>query len=479
MSNPTLIEQLAAHRTIGGVPRHELEWLAAHGSVQQIKKGEVVSTKGTPLEHMHVVLSGLMAIFIERGAAVHKTIEWRGGDIAGTLPYSRLTTPPGNSVALEATTVLSVPKECFTEMVRECPELTAIAVHIMLDRARTFTSTQLLDEKLVSLGKMSAGLAHELNNPASAIERNAALLQRRLGDADAAARTLGASRLTEEQLEAVDALRNACVANRASGVRSPIEQAEREEQITDWMTDHGLDPAAADALAETAVTIEALDRVAALVDGPALDAAIRSASAGCSVRSLAEDIHLASTRITGLVFAIKGFTHMDKAATAEPVDLPSGVANTVTVLRAKARDKAATVAVDMAPDLPRVRGFVGELNQVWSNLLDNALDAVPRGGRVEISARREHDHVVVRVVDDGPGIPAEIKDRVFDPFFTTKSVGHGMGLGLDRVNQLVRHNEGRVVVDSKPGRTEFAVMLPIADDSTDGSSDAPTDGRAT
>jgi signal transduction histidine kinase len=189
---------------------------------------------------------------------------------------------------------------------------------------------------------------------------------------------------------------------------------------------------------------------------------LRSAAAACSVRGLASEIQDAATRISGLVQAIKGFTHMDQAAVAEPVDLKLNLRNTVTVLKAKARAKSIAVAVNVDPDLPRVRGFVGELNQVWSNLIDNALDAVPDGGRVDITANCEMDRVVVRVTDSGPGIPADVLPRIFEPFYTTKPVGSGTGLGLDIVRRLITHNDAEVEVESRPGRTEFRVSLPIA-----------------
>jgi signal transduction histidine kinase len=348
-------------------------------------------------------------------------------------------------------------------MIRECYEITSILVHTMIDRARSFTSSELHDEKLVSLGKLSAGLAHELNNPAAAIERGAALLEDRLDDAERAARVLGAARLTEAQLAALDAVRTSCLATRVQGVRSPIEEAEREDAIADWLADHRLDVTTAEALAETSVTLEALDRVAEAVDGPALNAVLRWAASGCSVRGLASEIQEAALRVSGLVTAIKGFTHMDQATVAEPVDLRQGLSNTVAVLRAKARAKAAAVAVNVESGLPPVRGFIGELNQIWANLIDNALDAIPDAGRVEVLANREGGRVVVRIVDNGSGIPAHIREHIFDPFFTTKPMGQGTGLGLDIVRRLVRHNDGAIDVELQPGRTEFRVSLPIAE----------------
>jgi signal transduction histidine kinase len=168
-------------------------------------------------------------------------------------------------------------------------------------------------------------------------------------------------------------------------------------------------------------------------------------------------------RISGLVTAIKGFTHMDQAAVSGPVDIAAGLKNTVTVLRAKARARSAAVLVEAEAGLPKARGFAGELNQIWANLIDNALDAIADSGQVEVTARHERGKLVVRVIDNGPGIPPHIRQRIFDPFFTTKPMGEGTGLGLDIVRRLVRHNDGEISVESRPGRTEFRVDLGLAD----------------
>jgi signal transduction histidine kinase len=458
-----LVDRLAGHKTVGAAPREELMWLASHGSLRQLNEGEVLSAKGAPVAGLFVVLTGHIAVFVDRGAGRHKVIEWRAGDVAGMLPYSRLVSPPADSVAQEPTEILAVPRADLAAMIRDCHEITSILVHTMLDRSRDFTSSGLQDEKMVSLGKLSAGLAHELNNPASAIERSAALLENRLDDAEQATRALGASMLTDPQLAAIDAMRASCLATRVHGVLSPIQQAEREEAIAGWLRAHGVDADIAGPLAETAVTLDALDRIALSVDGAPLAAALRSVAAGCSVRGIASEIQEAARRISGLVTAIKGFTHMDQAAAAEPVDLKSSLGNTVAVLNSKARSKSVAVTVSVEPDLPRVRGFVGELNQIWANLIDNALDAAPDSGRVEVTANRERQRVVVRIVDNGAGIPAEIRERVFEPFFTTKPVGKGTGLGLDIVRRLVSHNDADIEIDTVPGRTEFRVSLPLAE----------------
>ena len=463
MEATDLVDRLAEHKTLGAAPREELAWLASHGSVRQLDTGDVLTAKGGKVAGLFVLLSGRITISVDRGTGLHKIMEWRGGEVTGLLPYSRLVSPPGDTVAQEPTEILEVPRDRLRAMTRECYEVTAILVHSMVDRVRVFNSSDLHDEKMVSLGKLSAGLAHELNNPASAIERSAALLDDRLEDSERAARALGAARLTESQLAVIDGVRGSCAATRERGVLSAIEEAEREEAIADWLAHHGLDTALAEALADTAVTFAGLNLLAGAVDGPVLNAVLRWAAAGCTVRSLASEIQDAAIRLSGLVMAIKGFTHMDQATVAEPVDLLQGLSNTLAVLKSKARAKSVAVVVEVEPGLPRVHGFAGELNQIWANLIDNALDAVPHSGRVEVLANLDGRRVVVRVVDNGSGIPAEIRDRIFDPFFTTKPMGQGTGLGLDIVRRLVRHSDGEIAVESQPGRTEFRIVLPVAE----------------
>ena len=466
MTIDDLVDRLAAHRTLGRAPREELAWLASHGSVRQMKPGDVLTSRGTPVSGMFIVLSGRIAIFVDRGAGPHKGMEWIAGDVTGLLPYSRLSSPPGDTIVQEPAVILQIDRESIRDVVLHCHEVTTLLVHTMVDRARAFTSNDLHDEKMVSLGKLAAGLAHELNNPVAAIERSAALLDERLDEAQFAARALGATHLTPAQLDAVDALRSICLATPVDRIRSPLEQAAHEETIADWLTAHGADGTIADALADTGVTLDTLDGLARAMSGPPLEIALRWAASGCLVHALASEIQEAAMRISGLVTSVKGFTHMDQAAVAEPVDVAQGLSHTVAVLQGKARGKSVSVAVTADPDLPRAEGFAGELNQVWSNLIDNALDAAPEFGRVEVSAGRDGPRVAVRVVDNGSGIPDGIRDRIFDPFFTTKPVGLGTGLGLDIVRRLVLHNRGDITVVSQPGRTEFCVVLPAADAGT-------------
>jgi signal transduction histidine kinase len=193
-----------------------------------------------------------------------------------------------------------------------------------------------------------------------------------------------------------------------------------------------------------------------------LNAAIRWLAADCKTHQLAAEIELAASRISSLVDAVKGFTHMDQHATPGPVNVAEGLSQTLAIHRGKARAKGVSVNMEIDPDLPLAQGLAAEFNQIWANLIDNALDAAPPLGSVVIDAKREGQNVVVRVVDDGPGIPAENKVRIFDPFFTTKKVGQGTGLGLDIVRRILQKHHGTIALESQPGRTQFEVALPLA-----------------
>jgi signal transduction histidine kinase len=400
-----------------------------------------------------------MVVQVDRGAGPRRVTDWRAGDVSGMLPYSRMTGPPGDNYVDVPSEFLTIHEQHFPEMVHRCPVFAAHTVHCMLDRARSFNTSDLQDEKMISLGKLAAGLAHEINNPASATVRGAKQLLTLLVEADTAARALGAAGVTDELFAAIEQARSACVAQPGGTVRSAIQQADREDEIADWLERHDVDPAHAEALANTEVTLDALESLAQATTGNTLDAALRWIATGCTTHALAVDIEQAATRIHELVAAIKRFTYMDTQTGPEPVDVTPGLRDTVRVLAAKARAKGAAIALDIPPDLPRAYAVGSELNQVWLNLIDNALDAIPEAGRVDIRARAELDRVVVRVIDDGPGIPPDVLPRIFDPFFTTKPPGQGTGLGLDITRRLVRLYHGDITVDSHAGRTEFAVSL--------------------
>jgi signal transduction histidine kinase len=454
------IALLASHRCLGGAPASEHAWLAAHSVLRSYAVGDVVTPKGEQVPFLMVVLSGRIVIRADRGAGLHKIMEMRAGDVGGMMPYSRGARPPSDVVVEEASDALTMENELLGEMTRECPAITASLVHAMVDRARVFKSSDLRDEKLLSLGKLAAGLAHELNNPASAVVRSSRILIDSLSGAEAAARLLAGAGLSAAQFEAIDTARSMCEAAQGATLRSSIERADREDELSGWLAEHHATEEYAIPLADTEITPAALDLLAESLQGEALEAALRWISACCTVRALSEEIATAATRIHDLVGAVKGFSYMDHAPAPEPVDIRRSLSDTFTMLGAKMRAKDVNVSVELPDDLPRALAVGAELNQVWMNLIDNALDAVPKGGRIEVTASHVLGSVVVAIADDGPGIPEEIRERIFEPFFTTKGVGQGTGLGLDIAKRLLNRYDAEIDVESAPGRTVFQVRLP-------------------
>jgi len=462
MKTEELVDLLALHRTIGKAPREELVWIAEHGTLRYLQQGEIVSRQTQVVDGLHILLTGRLSIYMSRGTGLRKVMEWQAGDVTGILPYSRMTTPPGDTVVEEPTVAVTIHRDDLPEMIRRCYEVTSMLVHVMTDRARRFTSTDLRDEKMLSLGKLAAGFAHEVNNPASAALRDAKSLASALAAAEEAARTLFASGLTGAQLAELDALWNMFKTRTTQQPISGLALADLEDAVAVWLKAHSLSEELAEELARTPATTGDLDRLARVLTGATLKAALRWIACAFAVRSLVTDIERSAARIHTLVAAAKGFTHMDHAPVLESVEIAPGLADTVALLDGKARGKSVAITLNTSEDLPPIRGYTVEINQIWMNLIDNAIDAAPNQGHVSINAILEGADVVVTVVDDGPGIPPEIQQSIFDPFFTTKPVGEGTGLGLDIVRRVIQWHNGDIKVDSRPGRTEFRVRLPVA-----------------
>ncbi len=467
MTTEELVDRLSAHKTIGKAPREELVWIATHGTFTHFQVGDIVTRQTKVVDRLVFLLSGRASISVARGNRMRRVMEWQGGDVTGLLPYSRMLNPPGDTVVEEAGEAVMLSRDDLPGLIHNCHEVTAILVHVMTDRARRFTSTDLRDEKLVSLGKLAAVLAHELNNPASAAIRDAQSMAGALAASEKAALALNAAGLTDAQREELERTYRFCMNDPKSRLISGLALSDWEEEIADWLGSHAADTGMAEDLARTPLSKEGLDQLARELQDTTLDAALRWISAGCAARSLANDIKRSVSRIHALVSAVKGFTHMDRDSDRGPVDIQSGLADTVSLLEGKARARSVAITLDIESRLPSVFGVSAEINQVWMNLIDNAVDAAPANGHVTVTAVHGGGDVVIRVVDDGPGIPAEIQGTIFDPFFTTKSVGEGTGLGLDIVRRIVIWHNGGIELVSRPGHTEFCVRFPVRSGSTD------------
>jgi signal transduction histidine kinase len=446
---------------LSSIPRVQLEWLVSRGNFRHYRQGEVVAAKGQPIQDLTIMLSGRMSIRLERGGIARVAKEWKTGDVTGYLPYSRLATSPGDVVADEPIDALILPNVVIREMTRECYEFTTVCVHEMLDRARQFKSEDLLVQKLASLGVLSAGIAHELNNPSSAVARSAKELETAQADVVAAARALGAADLSEAQLALIQQLEGSDD-SAAADLRPPLERADREDAIADWLDARRIDPGLAEPFARTTLTLAQLDAAASELSGDVLALALRYVAANLTARRLISQIVKAADRIHELAARVKKQTHMDRTPVVDSIPLEESLADTLALIGSKARSKGVTLELTVEPNLPRLHGVLGELNQVWLNLIDNAIDAAPEGGHVTVVAGHERDSVVVKVIDDGQGIAAADRDRIFDQFYTTKPVGKGTGLGLPTAQAIVLNHRGTIQVESRPGRTEFRVCLPAA-----------------
>jgi signal transduction histidine kinase len=458
MSPDELIDRLQALPIFAEVPRPELAWLVAHGRYQVYEAGQIQGENGEVVTEMFIPLTGRAGLYLSTPGGRRKILEAGAGSVLGALPYSRLQRSPGAVIIEETAEAVIIHQDQFLALTRECPGLTAALVHSMVDRAREFRSVQLNDDRLQSLGRLASGLAHELNNPASAAARHARSLPVWLEEAERAARALAGARLADEQLDVIDSVRSSCTG--PAPTRTALEAADREEDIAEWLAKYKLDRTAAEALASSNVTVASLQRLAEAVPGDALGVATRWVSSACAARAVSQHVETSTARIHDLVASIKGFSFMDREGVPEDVDIARGLADTLAMLENKSRAKAVGVQLQTAADLPRVHGFGSELNQLWEKLIDNAIDAAGREGQVDVTAAVRGDSVVVRVSDNGPGIPEEIRPRIFDPFFTTKPVGAGTGLGLYLARRVVQSHLGDLDFTTQPGRTVFRVRLP-------------------
>jgi len=337
----------------------------------------------------------------------------------------------------------------------------------MSDRVRETARLEQQQEKMMALGKLSAGLAHELNNPAAAVRRTSETLGEMLAKIPQFVVKMAGCNLTPMLLDRADAVRCG-VLNRPRRTLSIIERSECEDDLADWLDAHvGHDPDVnpwmmAESLCEAGFVVDDLEAISEDVPDEALPAVLGWVHGSLVAQQLLDDIQSASGRISELVGAVKGYTHMDRGADPEPTDVHEGIKQTLVILGSKIKDRSAEIVRDFETDLPEIAAHPGALNQVWTNLLDNALDAIDTGGTITVKTETGGLGICVSVIDDGGGIPEDVQSRIFEPFFTTKDVGDGTGLGLDIVHRIVQTtHQGQVDVVSEPGRTRFTVQLPL------------------
>ena len=384
------------------------------------------------------------------------------------LPFSRMTHYPRHTVAAEPSEVLRLEASLFKELLDISQEVGQRLVAQMSDRVRGDVRLEQQGEKMMALGRLSAGLAHELNNPAAAVRRAAVLLSEDRAKLPALVTALVRHQVSEQGLEKLEHLRS--LGRQADGsTATELERSGREDDLLEWLEDHGVaEPwEAAATFSEANLSVEDLEDVSRNVPEAALTDVLAWLGGGINSDRIVEEIKTAAGRISELVASIKTYSHMDRSAEHKPTDVRLGVDNTLKMLGHKLKEKAIRLEREYQEDLPLIPANAGELNQVWTNLLDNAIDAVDQGGELILRARLNDLWVEVEIVDDGSGIPDEILSHIFEPFFTTKDVGVGTGLGLGIAMRIVETHQGHIEVESRPGETSMCVRLPVARTSPD------------
>src|SRR6202171_6517791 len=443
------------------LPDEQITWFLGQSQEMHLKAGDTYVRQGDPADAMFVVLEGQVQA---RGESGGKTVvtTMKPGDVTGVLPFSRMKQFTVGARAVTDARVLRFPSSLFPDLVQKMPGLAKRLVGLMSDRIRETTRMEQQRDRLASLGKLSAGLAHELNNPASAAKRATSQLRDILKKIRDASLELGRRDLTSVQKSEIERL-EASFTQQDVVPPDALTTSDLEDQIDSLLRSHGQNDLwqLAAALARRNIKPEALESLFANLDGDTARAALVRIAASAEVASLLHEIESSTSRISDLVGAIKQYTYMDQAP-VQNVDIVKSLETTLTILNHKLKQ-----GIVVQRDYPRVpflvNSFGSELNQVWTNIIDNAIDAMQGKGELRVRTYREDSCVVVEIGDNGPGISAEVKPHIFEPFFTTKGVGEGTGLGLDTVQRVVRKHRGSIQVSSKPGDTRFQVWLPLAE----------------
>jgi len=442
------------------LPDDQLDWFLSQAEEVHLKAGDIYLRQGDPADAMYVVLEGQLQMRGELGGET-VVFDIDPGEVTGLLPFSRMKQFTVGGRAVTEARVLRFPKSRFTDLVQKMPELAKRLVGLMADRIRETTRIEQQRDRLAALGKLSAGLAHELNNPASAAKRAASQLRGTLYRIRDASHELGSRELTPAQKSEIEKLEASLMA-RNDPPLDTLAASDLEDQIDSLLRSHGLNDfwqLSAD-LGAKGIRIDVVESLFASLGAETARAALERITALLEVATLLNEIESSTARISDLVGAIKQYTFMDQAP-VQNVDIVKSLETTLTILNHKLK-KGVAVQRDYQKIPLLVDSFGSELNQVWTNIIDNAIDAMGGKGELRVRTFREDSCVVVEIGDNGPGIPTEVQPHIFEPFFTTKGVGQGTGLGLDTVQRIVRKHNGSIQVNSKPGDTRFQIWLPLA-----------------
>lgn len=446
-----------------GLPEADMRHLLRHAKEVKLPAGKMLFEEGDPGDNAYVVERGELEI-IKDAAGREVLLAVNGpGALVGEMALLEDRPRMAGARARTDCDLLAIDKDEFSHLLQTSHAAARAIFNTILSRWRDSQAMLRQSEKMAQLGTLTAGVAHELNNPAAAVRRGAGQLESSLGELARAQLEMGGLALSGEQQQALEALAEEARQKAASPPSlDALARSDRETELEEWLTARGLPDAweLAPALVELDYEVSGLEGLVAAFPPEHLPSVIRWLGATYSAYNLLAEIRQGATRISEIVKALKSYSYLDQAPVQE-VDIHEGVDDTLLILRHKLKG-GITVRREYAPDLPRIQGYGSELNQVWTNILDNAVDALDGQGTITIRTRQEGDRVVVQIEDDGPGIPPEAQSRIFEAFFTTKPPGKGTGLGLDISYKIVvLKHRGDIRFKSEPGRTSFEVWLPL------------------
>lgn len=447
------------------VPESQLLWLKDTSKDNLLKGGDFLFQPGEQITGPHVIVSGAVQLYILQNGGRREFTTFVEGDIVGYLPYSRGLVAIGYAQAKGEAQLLSFPAERIMDMIKDHFDLTQAFVHVMSNRVRNFTEMRQQNEKMMALGKLSAGLAHELNNPASAIVRDSISLKQHLKLDPQVLKDMVTIRMDDKQADLLNEELFKVIEATDRPHLTLKQRTQLEDEIADWLDETGVDNSytIAESFVDFNFTVENLKACAKHIPEPHLSAVFNRISKLLVTERMVDDIQESSARIATLVNSVKNFTHMDRGQDKQYADIHNGIRNTLTMLGYKIKKGNITVTEDYDHTLPEVKALIGELNQVWTNLIDNALDAMEINGKGTLTLKTERDRefVQVSIGNDGPDIDKDTLPKIFDPFFSTKAMGKGTGMGLEVVQRIVNQHNGSVKVNSKNGYTEFIVCFPM------------------
>ncbi len=462
---PVSTEWLQTLPALQNVPADQLQWLVNGSRHYILPEGEFLFSSGQPITGTHFIIDGRIKLYLEQNGGTREIAFLEGGEISGYLPFSRGVVANAMGMAVKDTSMMTFPIEKIKDLIVHHFELTQALVHVMTTRVRDFTALQQQNEKMMALGKLSAGLAHELNNPASAIVRGSASLKKHLQLQPESFKKVMAIKMTNEQVDEVNGWMFQVLKRGPQPLLSLVERTQKEDELNEWLDAHGIDwnNDIAENFVDFGFGVDDLDCFGKVIPVQDLQPVLQWINNNLVTEKMVNDIQEASQRISDLVKSVKNFTHMDRGGDREYCDVHFGLRNTLNMLGYRLRKGNVQLVEHYDTSVPPVHAFVGELNQVWTNLIDNALDAMePNGqGELKITTKRDGAFVQVAITDNGPGVPEDFQSRIFDPFFTTKDIGKGTGLGLDVVMRIVKQHKGSIKLQSVPGQTTFFVCFPI------------------